>query len=321
LAYNASPVGWTDAQAADADTPPCLVDGVDDLHAAWALAIEQAISDSADVISLSMGGELPCTQEMGEAILHAHQAGVIVVTATDNDRGVLLGCPAGANGVISVEIIDVNYELVDPSMEDPYLTILGPGTDIRGLSWSDGAWNRYGTTTGSSVATPFVAGGLALAWSVHRDATANQMIQAMLRNTNGEADHELARNDQYGYGNISVLTMVQSDPTAYPDENPLLHPIGDDVLPLTGDILGTATETTTPEPTDEATTKPTERATTTPDEGNGSNLGLLVGGGALLLVVVVTVVMVVVRRDRTTPGAASTTPTHPTTNPQGGNHP
>lgn len=314
LSYNASADGWADAQAADADYPPCLVDGVDNPDAAWALAIEQAIDDGADIISFSMNAELPCMEAMGEAILHAHQAGVIVVAGTSNDREEMLGCPAGANGVISVEIIDVNYDLVEPSMEDPYLTIFAPGADIRGLSWSDGAWDRYGTTTGSSVATPFVAGSLALAWSVHPDATANQMIQAMLRNTNGEADHDLVRNDQYGFGNISVMTMVQSDPTGYPDENPLLHPYGDDVLPLTEDIVPPATETTTPEPT--ATPRPTEE-TPAPvtDEAGGSSLGLLIGGGALLLIVVVTVAIIVIRRGRTTPGATDTTPTSPTSHP------
>jgi len=319
LAYNASADGWADAQAADADYPPCLVDGVDNPDAAWALAIEQAIDDGADIISFSMNAELPCMEAMGEAILHAHQAGVIVVAGTSNDREEMLGCPAGANGVISVEIVDWDGNLVDPSMEDPYLTILGPGKGIRGLSWSDGAWDRYGVTTGSSVATPFVAGALALAWSVHPEATANQMIQAMLRNTGAQPDHGLVRNDQHGFGTIATLTMVQSDPTAYPDENPLLHPYGDDVLPLTADILGTATQTPTPQPTQTAATtpKPTDEPTpaTEADEGGGSNLGLLIGGGALLLIVVVTVVIIVIRRGRTTPGATDTTPTSPTSHP------
>ena len=70
---------------------------------------------------------------------------------------------------------------------------------------------------GTSFATPVVAGQIALARSRWPQATSNQLLQLVT--------HSGSNNgvwDQYtGYGALSVDGLLGSDPSQYPDENPL----------------------------------------------------------------------------------------------------
>jgi hypothetical protein len=161
-----------------------------------------------------------------------------------------------------------------------------------------------------------VAGALALAWSQHPTATANQMIQAMARNTNAEPDHGLLRNDRVGYGSIATLTTLQSPVESYPDENPLLHPLGrggvDDVRPYTDDILGYATASASPSPSPSEPVVSPRPADPDPGPAAQEDSGLPwavigIGAGALAALVVV-VVVVASRRNRAGGGPAGPAP-------------
>ncbi|WP_024286907.1 S8 family serine peptidase [Cellulomonas sp. KRMCY2] len=312
LHYNMVPAGWVEGIPAN-QNPTCYIDGLPlgDV-VAQAAAIDLAVAEGADIISISSTGASDV--RFGDALARAYQAGVILVAGVNNVEGEGLGFPADANGAIAVEMVGPNAELIDPTMVNEYLTILAPGAQIRVLAANGGAWDTYEIAQGSSFATPFVAGALALAWSVHPQATANQMIQSLIRNTGDTPDHEPVHDDTWGYGTISTKNLLTIDPTGYPDVNPLLRPFTDEhAIPSTELILGHGPEPTeTPEPTGEPTVEPTAEPTTpAPDPGTASTFPVLpvaLGVGALLLVAGLATAVLRARR----PASPPTTPNPPT---------
>ncbi|MFI2754396.1 S8 family peptidase [Cellulomonas sp. P22] len=264
-------------------------------------ALDQAVADGADIVSLSFG--YGSTADVTDALARVLRAGVVVVAGVPNDS-FQPDFLSSANGVVAVERSDVDGRSATDTMEaTPWITVAAPGQDVRVIMPT---WDSYGLAGGSSYATPFTAGVLALVWSAYPDATANQMIQSLIRNT-GPTDHELTRNADLGYGIVDVQHMLAHDPTTYPDENPLLR---DDAEPSTATILGQ------PEPgTDTTTAPPAEAQDTATPTTTASPLSplLLTAAGALGLLVLIGIALAVAltRRARRRTTASSSPPPTP----------
>ena len=93
-----------------------------------------------------------------------------------------------------------------------------------------GPYNTYDVNTGepvtvhgTSISTPLVAGMLALARQKWPDATANQILQ-LLVHTGLNPNHDW--NEYTGYGAIDGGALVNTDPSQYPDENPIIQKPG-----------------------------------------------------------------------------------------------
>lgn len=119
-------------------------------------AIKYATDKGAEVINLSLGGG-PYDSSLKEAIDDAYKAGVTVVAAAGNDNMIYPYYPSDLDHVISVISTDINREKSPTSNYDGK-DISAPGVDI--LSTIPG--NQYKNMSGTSMATPFVAGVVAL---------------------------------------------------------------------------------------------------------------------------------------------------------------
>ena len=112
------------------------------------------------------------------------------------------------------------------------------GTFASYSSWGDGVvtaafggpYNTYDVSTGepttvngSSVSAALAAGMIALARQKWPDATANQILQ-LLVNTGLNPNHDW--NQYTGYGAIDGGALVNTDPSQYPDENPIIQKRG-----------------------------------------------------------------------------------------------
>ncbi len=271
----------------------------EDNVAALATGIEAAVADGADVISISSGEEHETRPEQAlvDSAAAALRAGAIIVTATPNSGSTTrVGFPAELNGVVTVSAYGPDGELVPGrSSAHPTLDVVAPGDTILAPD-PDDDWRPTKVTSGSSNATAITAGALALVWSLHPDATANQIIQTLVRNTES-AGGELARHDDWwGYGKLSIARMLAADPLTYPDENPLLvdEPAA---VPSFEEVVGEG-EPSDDAPQDPDQVGPQDDATQEPDGQAAPRVPMMIAGALLLAVVVATVTFVVLRRSR-----------------------
>ncbi|MCU1409300.1 MAG: peptidase [Rhodoglobus sp.] len=263
------------------------------IETALAADINAAIDAGADIISVSLA--VNGSVDLSSAIARAHREGVVVLGALPNTGfGELALWPSAANGVVAVQAIEASGQAQkDPGTgigtAFPWTTVAGPGVGILTQGAVGGAWSDQALQNGTSLATPAIAGFLALVLQKYPETTGNQLIQTLIRNT-GVDDHDLIHDESIGYGIASATHMLASDPAQYPDENPLLTDDGN--LPSVADSTGTGTST---EP-------PVDPGTA---EGSIPWVPIIVGGVVGLLVLIGLIILIVIlatRRSRSSAG-------------------
>ena len=188
----------------DTDKGDCSGMGIDD-------GISAAVADGARVISISRGGGSNITDGERQAIIGAIARGVVVVAGTGNDGA---QDPAGffssVNGTVGVGASDAAGRIQPYSNYGKGLTVMAPGD----LDYHDlGNGGQVASTSGTSVATPIVAGFVAVAMQRWPEATGNQIVQSLVATaTTGPTGQPL----------ISPHGLDTTDPAQYPDTNPLM---------------------------------------------------------------------------------------------------
>ena len=188
----------------DTDKGDCSGIGIDD-------AISAAVADGARVISISRGGGSNITDGERQAIAGAVARGVVVVAGTGNDGAQdPAGFFASVNGTVGVGASDSAGRIQSYSNYGRGLAVLAPGD----LDYHDlGNGGQVATASGTSVATPIVAGFVAVAMQRWPEATGNQIVQSLVATaTTGPTGQPL----------ISPHGLDTTDPTQYPDTNPLM---------------------------------------------------------------------------------------------------
>jgi serine protease len=125
--------------------------------------IRFAADNGADVINMSLGGPV-ASRAIANAVKHAIDKGVVVVAAAGNS-GRSVGYPAAYPGVIAVSATDSNDKIAWFSSRGPEVTIGAPGVGITQQTICDGGKNKcelFGTFNGTSMASPHVAGVVAM---------------------------------------------------------------------------------------------------------------------------------------------------------------
>jgi subtilisin family serine protease len=265
-----------------------------------------AIADGANIVNMSyIGGDAPDVPSTD--VPAALASGVILVGGTPNYSGDTLSPPGAFNGVVSVAAIGPDGARAGDAVTAEHLGVLAPGEDMRLLS-SEENWTVYGTGGGSSHATAYTSAALALVWSRYPDATANQILQSLARNT-GPEDHPLTHDAEHGYGIVNVRHMLEHDPSEYPDENPFVWDDPGEFGPTKQAILAAADKAGEPSATAAPGAGAAEGPRSDPaDPAGGSSVPwVAIGAGVLVLVVLLVVVGVVVARQRSvpTPGGGS----------------
>ena len=185
-----------------------------------AALINQAVEDGAQIISISQSVS-ESSNELKWAVTNAITKGVIIVNSAGNgatDENITqLGRYSGVVGVSAIN---------------------SDGTFASYSSWGDGVvtaafggpYNTFDVNTGepvtvhgTSISAPLVAGMLALARQKWPDATTNQILQ-LLVHTGLNPNHDW--NKYTGYGAIDGGALVNTDPSQYPDENPIIQKNG-----------------------------------------------------------------------------------------------
>ncbi|MEK7513084.1 MAG: S8 family peptidase, partial [Patescibacteria group bacterium] len=118
--------------------------------------IDWAVQHGAQVINLSLGSSQG-TQSLHDAVTAARSAGVVVVAAAGNSGGAVI-YPAAYPEVIAVSATDQNNNLASFSSRGPEVDLAAPGVSVYSTYKS----KSYATLSGTSMASPHVAGTAAL---------------------------------------------------------------------------------------------------------------------------------------------------------------
>lgn len=161
--------------------------------------ITYAASIDADVINMSLGGG-GYDRGMDEAIQVANSQGSIVVAASGNDGAESISYPAAYSGSVAVGSVTSSQTRSSFSNYGPELDVMAPGSDI----YSTLPNNQYGTLSGTSMATPHVAGVMGLIRSANPDTSVDD-ARTILNNTAQTVGSEL----EYGHGIVDAFAAVQ----------------------------------------------------------------------------------------------------------------
>jgi subtilisin family serine protease len=131
--------------------------------------MQWAVDNHMDVASMSLGADQgnPALADMVAAM---RKGGVTLIAAAGNSGGAV-GFPGGYPEAIAVAASDSNDQLASFSSRGPEVAEIAPGVNVFSLSKNGG----YETMSGTSMATPHVAGLAVLYVATHKGATPDQV--------------------------------------------------------------------------------------------------------------------------------------------------
>lgn len=242
-----------------------------------AAGIAWAVAKGAKVINMSLGGSTD-TQTVNSAIDAAASAGVLITTSAGNCGGstyasqgcgvinepdypaAYAGTPSGAGKLIPVASHTRVGQVSTFSTQSSYVAngISAPGD----LIYSTYKLGGYVTMSGTSMASPHVAGAAAVLWSTFPNLTRTQVRDAILSSATANAA-TLALPNAYGHGLLNIdAALYAAQPGVIPS------PTASNTATSTALPSPTATPTPLPTRTPTATSTPTPTPTATPQPAN-----------------------------------------------------
>ncbi|GAA5026999.1 S8 family serine peptidase [Microbacterium fluvii] len=163
--------------------------------------IKWAVDHGADVINMSLGirregGGLPHV----DVIRYALAKGVVVVAAAGNDGADTLYYPGALPGVVAVGAVGRDGSVATYSTWGAQVDLVAPGTEIWS-TWLDGG---YAFATGTSQATPFVAGAAALCRSLDGGARLGAGQVARILSASADREGTRFKTPQAGAGLLNI---------------------------------------------------------------------------------------------------------------------
>lgn len=192
----------------------CMTAGGLDLTSNASL-INHAINDGASLI-VNTTGSLDHGNALKWAVARAVSQGVIITDAIGNEaRDETSTGLSYWSGVVGVSAVDTNGARTSYSSWGQGVAVAAVGGPVTVREYPG---NSLVQTNGTSVSAPIVAGFLAMARQKWPDATSNQLLQLLVHTT---VNPDGGWNQYTGYGVASPATMMNTDPSQYPDVNPL----------------------------------------------------------------------------------------------------
>jgi len=197
--------------------------------------IENATNAGADVLSISLGGDGDTSDSMSQAVDNAVDAGVVVVVAAGNSgpSSQTILSPGTARKALTIGASCKPNQIGEDSRCDEYIAsfssrgpvilstelitkpeVVAPGVMICAAQWGT-AWSssechesgEYTAISGTSMATPHVAGAAALLIQQYPNKTAEQIRDLIIQN--GQAFENQTIHDQ-GVGQIDTFLNYNS---------------------------------------------------------------------------------------------------------------
>jgi thermitase len=150
----------------------------------------EAADKGADVISMSLGGRSAANKQKAylDAVKYCNDKGAIVIVAAGNNGANAKDIsPANVKGVITVSAVDaaLNKAVFSNHIKDIGMGIAAPGVNI----YSSVPGNEYKKFSGTSMATPYVAGLVGVMKSIKKDLTTKDAYQ-ILKKSGATTNHD-----------------------------------------------------------------------------------------------------------------------------------
>ncbi|MFC9306553.1 S8 family serine peptidase [Streptomyces sp. NPDC057011] len=191
----------------------------------WIIAgMEWAVESKADVVSMSLGdpSQTACDDPLATAAERLSQQGPLFVIAAGNSGpgNNTVSSPGCAPSVLTVGAVDRDDRTAAFSSRGPAglrhtlkPEIAAPGVGISAAAWGGRGVYAYQSMSGTSMATPHVAGAAAIVRQRHPDWTAQQVKAALV----GSADTAVPGDvRETGGGRLDVKAAVDTTVTGAP---------------------------------------------------------------------------------------------------------
>ena len=166
-------------------------------------ALEWCVESGVQITNNSYGSSQDPGELVKEAFDNAYAAGVLNVASAGNSgnppgRGDNISYPAHWDSVIAVAATDQDDSRARWSSTGPSLELSAPGVAINSTLPGGG----YGEKSGTSMASPHVAGTAALVWAADSSLT-NEQVRVRLQDTADDLG-ALGWDSKYGYGLVDA---------------------------------------------------------------------------------------------------------------------
>ncbi len=166
--------------------------------------IVEAVNQGARVLSMSLGtfGESPILED---AVNYALRHGAVLIAAAGNEGVQGLPYPALYDGVVSVTAVDANNRRAPFSNVAPEVDLAAPGIGLK-AAWGVAEEISF---SGTSAATPLVAGAVAALLSREPALSPAQAVEILMDNANDAGAP--GRNPETGSGVINMDRVLNRD--------------------------------------------------------------------------------------------------------------
>ena len=184
--------------------------------------IDQCKQAGSDVVNMSLGGS-GSSQSEANAMQQFVDDGMILVAAAGNDGNSDKSYPASYDAVVSVAALDSSETVASYSQFNDQVELSAPGSSVLSTYPS----SRYASLSGTSMASPHVAGAMALVWSFYPQCTGEEIRSVMASSAKdlGAPGYDI----NYGHGLIQITDALATlanegcEAPALPEE-PVIEP-------------------------------------------------------------------------------------------------
>ncbi len=167
--------------------------------------ITWAADHGARVMNMSFGSFYR-SEVLSDAIEYAYKKGVLIAAASGNWASEEISYPAALSKVMAVTATDKQDKLAEFSSYGPLIDVCAPGVEIYSTFWDPYKGSTYTEMSGTSTASPMVAGLAALLLAKNPKLTNDEVRQIIEASAADLGDP--GWDPRYGHGRIDVFKAL-----------------------------------------------------------------------------------------------------------------